>query len=299
MEELLKVFSVGPALIRHRLKGLHCIEWPIDKVNRDKLGTLLFFAFSSPEAKRERKDSEVVDLTQSPELVPASEQAPVYCSRAMHTEEVLHLFANPSEINLQRVRVQLSLFWCAQLKYIMLFQLCTRVPSFCPGRGNWTFVVDLTNIDPQDIGYDEYGKWGRPCGQRIYMQPDENGQLAKIAEGREPAAPWTILVRCNRYVHPSVSSGEFSKITYVARDHEEKIVIGYAAITYSVQVNPSEVKPLAYKTAKDQSSSFQRVKPSTRKLAKEVLASETPNSISVYKAPNVKRVRNFYCLTMS
>ncbi len=158
----------------------------------------------------------------------------------------------------------------------MLFQLCTRVPPFCPGKGNWTFVLDLANVDADDIAYDEYGKWGRPGGRRIYLQPDKNGRLVKIAEGRQPASPWTVLVRSNRYVHPSVSSGEFSKITYVARDFKEKIAVGNAVITYSVQVNLSEVMPLAHKTAKDQGSSFQRVKPSTRKLAKEALASETP-----------------------
>ncbi len=158
----------------------------------------------------------------------------------------------------------------------LFFQLCSRIPPFCPGKGNWTFVLDLNTVAPEDISYDEYGKWGKPGGRRIYMQPNEKGLLKKVAEGKEPASPWTVLVRSNRYVHESVQSGAFSKVTYVPRDHRGNIAIGLAVITYSAGINPSEVKPLAHKRAQDQDSPFQRVKPSTRKLAKDAVASETP-----------------------
>ncbi len=39
----------------------------------------------------------------------------------------------------------------------LVFQVCTRVPPYCPGRGEWSFVVDLTSVDPEDISYDEHG----------------------------------------------------------------------------------------------------------------------------------------------
>ncbi len=136
--------------------------------------------------------------------------------------------------------------------------------------------MDLNTISPEDLSYDEYGKWGRPGGRRIYMQPDEKGTLKKVAEGKEPASPWTVLVRCNRYVHESVQSGVFSKVTYLPRDHHGNIAIGVAVITYSVGIDPREVKPLAHKLSLDQESPFQRVKPSTLKLAKDALSSQTP-----------------------
>ncbi len=92
----------------------------------------------------------------------------------------------------------------------------------------------------------------------VYMQPDERGVLKKVAEGKEPASPWTVLVRCNRYVHESVQA--FSKVTYVARDPDGKIAIGFAVIMTSVSINPTEVKPLAHKLSLDQESPFQRLK---------------------------------------
>ncbi len=54
--------------------------------------------------------------------------------------------------------------------------------------------MDLNTVAPEDLSYDEYRKWGRPGGRRIYMQPDERGMLKKVAEGKEPASPWTVLV---------------------------------------------------------------------------------------------------------
>ncbi len=79
------------------------------------------------------------------------------------------------------------------------------------------------------------------------MQPNENGRLTKVAEGKEPESPWTVLVRRNRYVHESAQSGEFSKITYVPRDPDGNVAIGFAVIMYSAAINLQEAKPLAHK----------------------------------------------------
>ncbi len=123
-------------------------------------------------------------------------------------------------------------------------------------------MLNLNAVDPEDISYDEYGKWGKPSGRKIYIQSNEKGRLIKIAEGKQPVSPWMVVVRRNRYVHESAESGEFSKITYIARDHEGNIAIGFAVLTYSVGINPQEVKALPHKGARDQQSSYQHVKPS-------------------------------------
>ncbi len=65
---------------------------------------------NSPEAKREKKDQEAeTDLTNSPEdLITTPEWAPVYCSRALQTDEVLKLFAHPAKIDSNKVRSSLT-----------------------------------------------------------------------------------------------------------------------------------------------------------------------------------------------
>ncbi len=165
------------------------------------------------------------------------------------------------------------------VKYVKIdrFLVCTHVPPFCPGKGEWSFVVDLTSVDPEDLSYDEHGKWGRPSGRKIYLQKDENGRLVKAGEGKMPAAPWSMLVRCNRYSHPSAAvGGHCRKVTYVARDPEGEIAVGFGIVTYSTNVKPEDLKAEPHGSAKDQETGFQRVKPSTRKLAKSCLLSETP-----------------------
>ncbi len=104
------------------------------------------YLYSSPEAKREKTDQEeVIDITDSLEdlVVATPEWSPVYCSRALQTEEVLNLFANPARINSQRPS-------CSLFEILMLFWFrcsfsCAAVfPVFVQGKVNghlfWTWA---------------------------------------------------------------------------------------------------------------------------------------------------------------
>ncbi len=70
---------------------------------------------NSPEAKREKRDQDQeaeIDLTNSPEnLATTPEWAPVYFNRALQTDEVLKLFADPAKIDSSKVRYSLIGIW--------------------------------------------------------------------------------------------------------------------------------------------------------------------------------------------
>ncbi len=72
------------------------------------------------------------------------------------------------------------------------------------------------------------------------------------------------------------SVGGLLESDLVPREPDGNIAIAFAVVTYSVSINPREVKPLAHKLSLDQESPFQHVKPSMLKLAKDALSSKTP-----------------------
>ncbi len=96
----------------------------------------------------------------------------------------------------------------------------------------------------------------------------------KASEGKEPAAPWSVVVRCNQYSHPSApAGGHCRKVTYVARNPEGKIAVGFGIVMYSTNVKSEDLKAEPHRSAKDQEMGLQRVKPSIGKLVWLTVAS--------------------------
>ncbi len=65
-------------------------------------------------------------------------------------------------------------------------------------------MLDLSKIDADDLSYDEYGKWGKPSGKKLYLRTERDGTLRRVGVDVEPERDWDVLLRQNKYSHPAV-----------------------------------------------------------------------------------------------